>query len=148
MGVEIERKFLVDRSKWDASKENNGLSIRQGYLLKSIEKTVRVRTKGDKGYLTIKGKTTGASRSEFEYEIPYQEALEMLNTYCDKIIDKVRFTLIVDGKEWEIDEFSSPQEGLILAEIELDSEDEVFTIPEWVTEEVTSDPQYYNANMI
>lgn len=148
MGVEIERKFLVDEEKWKSSKPSNGQSILQGYLLRSADKTVRVRIKENQGYLTLKGKTTGASRPEFEYEIPVSEAREMLDTFCDQYIDKVRYEVKIDGKVWEVDEFNSPRKGLILAEIELQSEEEDITLPDWIEDEVTGDPQYYNANML
>lgn len=148
MGVEIERKFLVDEEKWNVIRPDKGKHILQGYLSKKIESTVRVRVKGDIGLLTIKGKTTGAKRAEFEYEIPLQEAQEMLDTMCDNYIKKVRYEVEIDGRVWEVDEFSSPKEGLILAEIELSSESEKINLPEWITQEVTEDPSYYNANML
>ena len=148
MGVEIERKFLVDKSKWEKAKPETGLKITQGYILKSVEKTVRVRTKGDQGFITIKGKTKGISRSEFEYAIPYEEAVKMLEEFCDKKIIKTRYELKYDQFIWEVDEFESPKAGLILAEIELSNEDEDFRQPEWLGEEVSDRIEYYNANMI
>lgn len=148
MGVEIERKFLVDKTKWEKVRPSSGLKIIQGYILKSIEKTVRVRTKGDTGFITIKGKTKGITRKEFEYAIPFEEAVQLLNEFCDKKIIKTRFEFDFEGFIWEVDEFESPKEGLILAEIELSSEKENFTHPEWLMEEVSNQPEYYNANMI
>lgn len=148
MGVEIERKFLVDKEKWSRIKPVSGQHILQGYLSKEIERTVRVRVKGEKGYLTVKGKTVGTTRAEYEYEIPVNEAKEMITSMCNKYIDKTRFEVVFDGKTWEVDEFLSPQEGLILAEIELEQEDEEIHLPDWITEEVTDDPSYYNANMV
>ena len=148
MGVEIERKFLVDKEKWLAVRPDNGVHIMQGYLLKSPEKTVRVRTKGNQGFITIKGKTENISRVEFEYEIPLNEAEELLSTFCPKKIDKVRYELIFDGFVWEIDEFVTPNPGLILAEIELSDENESFKLPEWAGKEVSNQAKYYNANMI
>ena len=148
MGVEIERKFLVDKSLWEKEKPTHGTSIIQGYITKEIDRTVRVRIKGQQGFLTVKGKTVGAVRAEFEYEIPLSEAKEMLNSLCDKLIDKTRYEVVYEGKTWEVDEFNSPKEGLILAEIELNQVDESIELPAWVTKEVTEDPSYYNANMI
>ncbi|MGM0478469.1 MAG: CYTH domain-containing protein [Bacteroidota bacterium] len=148
MGVEIERKFLVDSDLWHRVRPAEGSQMVQGYIYKSPDRTVRVRLKENAGFLTIKGKTTGATRAEFEYEIPGAEAREMLDTFCDQLIDKVRYEIVVGGKIWEIDEFAAPQKGLLLAEIELNNENEPFTRPDWVTEEVTGQSQYYNANMI
>lgn len=148
MGVEIERKFLVDEVAWKEVKPKEGTAILQGYISKEIERTVRVRVKGEKGFLTVKGKNTGATRVEFEYEIPVQEAREMLETMCEAYIDKVRYEVSFDGKVWEIDEFSAPKQGLILAEVELNDENEAIDLPSWITEEVTHDKSYYNSNMI
>lgn len=148
MGVEIERKFLVDEEKWRKNKPSSGQHILQGYLSKEIERTVRIRIKDKKGYLTIKGKTVGATRAEYEYEIPVNEAKEMIDSMCDKYIDKIRYEVVLDGKTWEVDEFSSPQKGLVLAEIELEREDEEIYLPDWITQEVTNNPSYYNSNMI
>lgn len=148
MGVEIERKFLVNKEKWSKINKPNGLTIKQGYLLNSIEKCVRVRTKGDKGFLTIKGKNSGIKRKEFEYEIPFNEAEEMLIQFCDKFIHKERYEVEFKDKLWEVDVFLSPNPDLILAEIELNSENEEFELPEWVEKEVSDDPKYYNANML
>jgi CYTH domain-containing protein len=148
VGVEIERKFLVDKSKWEKVKPAQGTSIVQGYITKEINRTVRVRIRAQQGFLTVKGKTIGAERAEFEYEIPLSEAREMLNTLCDKLIDKIRYEVVYAGKTWEVDEFYSPNKGLILAEVELIKADEAIKLPSWITEEVTEDPAYYNANMV
>jgi CYTH domain-containing protein len=148
MGVEIERKFLVNEAEWQDVKPVKGTHILQGYLSKEIERTVRVRVKGEKGFLTVKGKNTGAKRAEFEYEIPIQEAKEMLETMCDAYIDKIRYEVHFGGKIWEVDEFSSPKRGLILAEVELNDENEAIDFPSWITDEVTNDKNYYNSNMI
>lgn len=148
MGVEIERKFLVDKSKWELAKPNFGTRIIQGYILKSPEKTVRVRVSGETGFITIKGKTIGISRSEFEYEIPLEEAEKLLEEFCSEKIIKIRYELKYDEFVWEIDEFQSPNAGLILAEIELSNENERFTHPEWLDREVSGQLEYYNANMI
>ena len=148
MGVEIERKFLVDKKKWDAVKVKNGVEIIQGYLHKEPKLTVRIRIKGEDGFITLKGKTVGISRSEFEYRIPKAEAHEMIKTFCDKFIHKTRFTLTLGNKVWEIDEFISPNKGLVLAEVELTNEQEEIDLPNWVTKEVSDNPNYFNANML
>lgn len=148
MSLEIERKFLVNKTLWDKVKPNSGIRIVQGYLLNTPEKTVRVRVKGNQGFLTIKGETIGISRKEYEYEIPIEDAEEMLLVFCTKRIDKIRYEIKVKGHLWEVDEFKEPDSTLILAEIELNSEDEQFFLPEWITEEVSGDSRYYNANML
>ena len=148
MGVEIERKFLVEPSKWKAVKPKNGTSILQGYILSTPETVVRIRLVGDKGLITIKGKTKGISRLEYEYSIPKTEAEEMLNEFCSKSIIKVRYEIEHKGFVWEIDEFESPNGGLILAEIELSSENQQFSYPDWIGKEVTNQAEYFNVNMI
>ena len=146
MGTEIERKFLVKEGAW---REANATRYRQGYLSTVKERTVRVRTISDKGYLTIKGITVGASRAEFEYEIPVADAEDMLDNLCEKpLIEKNRYKVEKGSLTWEVDEFFGVNAGLIIAEVELESEDQSFAKPEWVTEEVTADPRYYNANLI
>jgi CYTH domain-containing protein len=145
MAKEIERKFLVKEGSWRQAK---GSQYRQGYLNSIKERIVRVRTISDKGYLTIKGITVGASRMEFEYEIPLQDANELLKI-CEKpLIEKIRYTMEDGGMVWEIDEFAGDNQGLIVAEVELDSEDQQFPRPDWIGEEVTGDPRYFNSNLI
>jgi CYTH domain-containing protein len=147
MGVEIERKFLVVGDDWRSLAE--GIEYRQGYLSTVKERTVRVRTVGDRGFLTIKGITTGATRAEFEYEIPKLDADQMIDELCERpIIHKTRYRIPYQGHVWEVDEFHGDNEGLILAEIELDDEDETFELPPWIGEEVTGDPRYFNANLV
>jgi CYTH domain-containing protein len=146
MGTEIERKFLVREGPW---REASAETYRQGYLSTVKERTVRVRTINDKGYLTVKGISVGASRLEFEYEIPFEDADELLDSLCEKpLIEKNRYKLDHGGLTWEVDVFFGENEGLIVAEVELQSENQVFERPEWVAEEVTTDPRYYNANLI
>ena len=147
MAIEIERKFLVTNNSW---RENvMGILFRQGYLSAESERTVRVRLEGDVGKLTIKGKTEGISRSEYEYEIPRQEAAEMLDTLCLKpLIEKTRYRIEHAGLVWEVDEFYGANEGLILAEVELESEDTKFELPDWVGQEVSGNPRYYNSNLV
>lgn len=148
MGNEIERKFLVKGTAWKSLAK--GITCRQGYLSSKKECTVRVRTMGDKGYLTIKGETIGIGRPEFEYEIPVDEANYMLEALCEKpIIEKVRRRIQHDdGMIWEVDEFKGENKGLVVAEIELKNEKQPFELPAWVSEEVTHDPKYYNVNLI
>ena len=146
MGTEIERKFLVKEGAW---REAKATRYRQGYLSTVKERTVRVRTINDKAYLTIKGLTVGASRLEFEYEILVADAEEILDSLCEKpLIEKNRYKVDDGTLTWEVDEFFGENEGLIVAEVELQSEDQQFARPDWVTDEVTSDPRYYNANLI
>jgi CYTH domain-containing protein len=147
MGKEIERKFLV---KSDTCKKMpNGILYKQGYLCSEAERVVRVRLIGHKAYITIKGKNVGAIRDEYEYEIAYKDAEEIIEKLCEKpIIEKIRYMKEYDGFTWEIDEFYGENEGLTIAEIELKSETEVFSKPDWVGEEVTDNPRYYNSNLI
>lgn len=147
MGEEIERKFLVTGDAW--REQAGGTPYRQGFLSTEPERTVRVRVAGARGWITVKGKTTGARRAEFEYEIPLTDATRMLDTLCKRpLIEKVRYTVVVGDHTWEIDVFEGDNAGLIVAEIELRAEDEVFEKPEWVGKEVTDDPRYFNANLV
>lgn len=148
MGVEIERKFLVDLILWQQEKKPKSIYIKQGYLVKSKEKTVRVRLTDSSGFITIKGATNNVSRVEYEYEIPKQDAESLIETFCDKYIEKRRFRIPFKGHIWEVDEFKEPKPNLILAEIELSAENEPFEKPKWILEEVSHDPQYFNANML
>lgn len=144
--IEIERKFLVTSKafKTEAFSQNK---IAQGYLSSVPERTVRVRIKGDKGFVTVKGisSDSGMSRFEWEKEIPVDEAENLLKL-CEKgIIDKIRFNVKIGNHTFEVDEFYGENEGLIIAEIELNSENEVFERPNWLEEEVTNDKRYYNS---
>lgn len=145
MGIEIERKFLVHRKLWKPQGE--GVRIAQGYLSTDPERTVRVRVKGSKGYLTVKGRNEGISREEFEYEIPLEDAEAMLALCEPSIIEKQRYLEEVVGHVWEIDVFAGENEGLVLAEIELGHETEGFAMPEWLGDEVSGDKRYYNASL-
>ena len=147
MPIEIERKFLVIKDIWNKVEKPIGEYYRQGYLLASPEKTIRVRLTPSSAYLTIKGKTSGTTRLEYEYEIPQAEAIEQLNIFAESELSKTRFKVFFEGKIWEVDEFHGDNEGLLIAEIELNSEDESFMKPEWVGEEVTGRNQYYNSNL-
>jgi len=147
MGREIERKFLVRGDSW--RKIAHGSLYRQGYLSTLKEKVVRVRVADDKGFLTIKGITEGFSRLEFEYEIPFKDANTMLDTLCERpLIEKYRYRVEHEGMIWEIDVFLGDNEGLVLAEVELESETQQFALPDWIGEEVSEDPRYYNANLV
>lgn len=150
MAVEIERKFLVDHAKWQAFKQANelvGMPFKQGYLSEGSA-TVRVRIKGETGVMTVKGKTVGLSRLEYEYEIPTADAEEMLEALCKKpLIDKHRYFYQDGDLTWEIDEFHADNDGLIVAEIELPSEDASYSKPDWLLEEVSNDSRYYNVNL-
>ena len=147
MAQETERKFLVCGD----FKAEAYLSTRiiQGYLSSQPERTVRVRIKGNKGYITIKGKTdsTGISRFEWEKEITPEEALALLELAEPGHIDKTRYLIKnTDGRHvWEVDEFHNENDGLVMAEIELAAEDEPFDKPDWLGKEVTGDPRYYNS---
>jgi Uncharacterized protein conserved in bacteria len=145
MAVEIERKFLVSRDFGGAVARVD--RIVQGYLCASAGKTVRVRIYGDKAFLTIKGASDrgGIARSEFEYEIPVADAEALLPLCESGVIDKIRHLIPFQGHTWEVDVFRGLNAGLILAEIELTSEDEPFERPDWLGEEVTGDTRYYNA---
>lgn len=147
MPKEIERKFLVTDDSWRQSAK--GVFYQQGYFPAADATTVRVRTAGDKGYLTIKGRRTGSIQPEYEYEIPFEEAEEMLSLLCRKpLIEKRRFKVEFHRHVWEIDEFEGENKGLILAEVELADEDEDVRLPAWIGKEVTDDHRYYNAYLV
>jgi CYTH domain-containing protein len=141
MSVEIERKFLVNPEKWKA--KGRGTKMIQAYL--GLHPTVRIRIAGRKAYLTIKGNVEGISRPEFEYQVPLADAGEMLGLAISQIVEKTRYKIWFDGFCWEVDVFSGRNEGLLMAEIELKSEDEDFKIPDWILAEVTGDPRFYNS---
>ena len=146
MGQEIERKFLVLHKGWHAGAERK--LYRQGYLPTTDARTVRVRIVGDKGYITLKGPVVNMTRLEFEYEIPLADAQTMLTTLCEPpLIEKYRYRLPMDDVVWEIDEFLGENHGLLIAEVELTSPDQVVQLPDWVGDEVTGDNRYYNSNL-
>jgi adenylate cyclase len=149
MPSEIERKFLVNLDQIPLP--SNGIEIKQGYLplSENVKTAVRVRVKGEEAFLTIKGENKGATRQEFEYTIPVSEALELLEELCHKpLIEKTRYEISVDKHIWEIDIFHGDNKGLVVAEIELAAENDQFECPNWLTEEVTDDPRYYNSNLL
>lgn len=147
MGVEIERKFLVASDDWRTL--GAPVLLRQGYLCAEPERTVRVRIEGAKGVLTIKSKSVGASRGEWEYPVPLEEATELLDRLCQRpLVEKYRRRIVHAGFTWEVDEFLGDNAGLVVAEIELPSEDAQFDRPGWIGQEVTDDKRYYNSNLI
>lgn len=144
MATEIERKFLVSGEAW---KTSDATLYRQGYLNPDKYRTVRVRIVGNTAFLTIKGITTGASRAEFEYEVPVADAEQML-TICDgPLIEKYRHLVRHDGMLWEVDEFLGDNLGLVVAEVELQSEDQHLNAPDWTAAEVTGDARYFNSSL-
>ena len=147
MATEIERKFLVEGEAWRQGAV--GTTLRQGYLSTVKERTVRVRSVGEEGFLTVKGISVGATRVEYEYGIPAADAAEMLDDLCERpLIEKVRYRIPFAGLVWEVDEFLGVNAGLIVAEVELADEAQQFERPPWAGAEVTDDPRYFNANLI
>jgi adenylate cyclase len=148
MATEIERKFLVVDDSWRDAVESQ-THLMQGYLANSDRATVRVRIKGEQAVLTIKGATRGISRREYEYSIPKEDAQTLLDELADgPVIDKTRYLVRAGGHLWELDVFHGENAGLVMAEIELESEDASFRIPNWAGQEVSDDPRYYNANLV
>ena len=148
MAVEIERKYLVINDDWREGADQ-GTLFRQGYLLGSEKSSVRVRIEGEQANLNIKSATLGIRRSEFEYPIPLADAEEMLNTLCEKtLIEKHRYHISYAGHLWEIDIFSGDNAGLVVAEVELEDENEAFSMPAWIGKEVSNDPRYYNVCLV
>jgi CYTH domain-containing protein len=144
MGVEIERKFLVTRELWRP--RNDGVAFRQGYLSRAEDRVVRVRIAGGAAFLTIKGRTSNVTRSEFEYPIPVEDAQIMLDRLCERpLIEKTRYEEVFGGHIWTVDVFQGENDGLIIAEIELSSEEEPFDRPGWLGREVSGDPRYFNS---
>lgn len=147
MAKEIERKFLVKGDAWRRLAE--GTLYRQGYLNSVKERTVRIRTVGERAFLTIKGITVGSTRVEYEYEIPVADCNAMLDGLAEQpIIEKKRYRIPFGEHTFEVDEFFGENLGLIVAEVELKSEDEVFARPDWLGDEVGHDPRYFNSNLI
>lgn len=147
MGVEIERKFLVNTARWQPT-PGQGVHYRQGYLASAPDVVVRVRTAGDRAFLTVKGATEGISRLEFEYPVPVEDANTMLVRLCPgPLIEKTRYRVPFAGRVWEVDVFDGENAGLVLAEVELPAADAVVELPPWVGVEVSDDPRYYNANL-
>lgn len=147
MATEIERKFLVRDDSWRHGATGKG--IRQGFICVRPDRLVRIRTFGDRAYVTIKGGKSSISRLEYEYEIPIPDAVEMLDRLCERpLIEKTRYDLAVHGRTWSVDEFEGDNAGLVLAEVELEQERQDVQLPPWAGEEVTADPRYFSVNLI
>jgi len=145
---EIERKYLVQQNNFSFLNSVEGKKIKQAYIQNEEDRTVRIRTKADKAFLTIKiGKDT-LSRDEFEYQIPVKDALSMMEIMNLKVLSKTRYEIKFENNLWEVDVFEGKLDGLIIAEIELESEDESFNKPVWLGREVTNDLSYLNAKLI
>lgn len=147
MATEIERKFLVNKELLPAL--TNGQHIVQGYIPTADKTAVRIRIKGQQAWLTIKGANQGASRLEFEYPIPLTDAQQMLAELCTGgAIDKHRYEIVHQGLTWEVDVFAASNAGLIVAEVELEDEQQAVSLPKWAAEEVTHDARYYNNQLM
>jgi len=148
MGIEIERKFLLRNDGWRAE-ANAGTPFRQGYFSGPERASIRVRIEGESANINIKSAELGIRRLEYEYEVPLEEAEQMLNSLCEKpLIEKTRYHVSYAGFVWEVDVFEGDNAGLIVAEIELPGEDTVFERPDWLGEEVSDDPRYYNVSLV
>jgi len=145
MGVEIERKYLIRRDLW--TRPDAGAEIVQGYICEEAGRTLRIRIRDGRGILTIKGPTAGATRAEFEYEIPVNDARELLGLCADRIVRKTRYRVEIGQHVWDVDEFSDANAPLLMAEIELDSESEAFQEPSWLGPEVTQDLRFANYSL-
>jgi adenylate cyclase len=146
MGQEIERKFLTNSNAWKSLA--SGVLYRQGYIGTQAGHTVRVRIAGEMGFLTLKTKTVGICRSEYEYPIPLSDAAELLDQLCDRpLIEKYRYRVPIGDVIWEVDEFLGDNQGLTVAEVELESEDQFVALPDWIGAEVSGDARYYNSNL-
>jgi adenylate cyclase len=148
MAREIERKFLLTHDGWRGL-VTHSVDMRQGYMSSAPEVSVRVRIAGPDAFLNFKGATLGVARHEFEYPIPLEDAAEMLELFCgERVLTKTRHHVPFAGEVWEIDEFHGANAGLIVAELELEREDSVFERPDWIGEEVSDDPRYYNVCLV
>lgn len=143
--IEIEKKFLVDHKKWQLVPKGTGILFDQGYLSIDKDKVVRVRAAGNKGYITVKGASESMVRPEYEYVIPYSDAVELICNFSIGRVKKLRYNVEFGGRRWEVDEFQGDNFGLILAEIELENSDCVIDYPDWILHEVTGDQRYYNS---
>lgn len=148
MAIEIERKFLLANDAWRVLADK-GTRLVQGYLLGAKQASVRIRIEGERAQLNIKSATIGTRRQEYEYAIPMTDAEEMLTSLCEKpLIDKIRYNIYQTGQHWEIDVFAGDNAGLIIAEIELQDEQQAVNLPAWIGDEVSHDPRYYNVNLV
>ena len=144
MATEIERKFCVEGTSW---RQGNSVRLSQGYLNRDKHRTVRVRIAGDEAFLTVKSVRQGVTRGEFEYAIPVADAEQLLKLSDGPVVEKNRHVIVHEGSKWEVDEFLGDNAGLVIAEIELTSEDQPFSRPAWLGREVTHDNRYYNSNL-
>lgn len=147
MAIEIERKFLLANADWRLA-ISRAINIKQGYLNSNKSRTVRVRIANEQGFITVKGMSQQNARAEFEYEIPYADALQLIELCEQPIIEKTRYEVLVHGNCWEIDVFTGENAGLIVAEIELESQEQAFVRPTWLGKEVSDDARYFNASLI
>jgi adenylate cyclase len=147
MPEEIERKFLIDHEKWGKLNKPEGTHYRQGYILSNKQQTVRIRVSDKQAFLNMKSKVSEITRKEYEYEIPLDEGIEIFDAFTKRSTEKIRYRIPFAGKTWEVDVFSGDNAGLIVAEIELKSENEAFEKPDWVAAEVTDDGRYSNASL-
>ncbi len=147
MAQEIEHKFLISNDSWK-SKVHKSIKYKQGYMVSDQKRSVRIRISDNMAWINFKSAVVGTSRSEFEYEIPLQDGIDMLKQLCEQpILEKTRYFVHHDQHLWEIDVFEGDNQGLIVAEIELNKIDESFTIPDWAGQEVTHDLRYYNNSL-
>lgn len=147
MPTEIEHKYLIHAERWKNVVPERSEEVKQAYLHSEPGKTIRVRTMGDKGFITIKGKTVNASRPEFEYEIPLGDANELIRNFTTNLIEKIRHFVMHENMLWEVDEFKGLNAGLWIAEIELSHENETYALPDWVNENVTGEKKYSNSRL-
>ena len=146
MGIEIEHKYLVVNDKY-RNMASSSHRIMQGYLSREPQRTVRIRVKDKQGFITIKGKNVGDTRAEFEYPIPIDDAMQLLNMCLPTVIEKTRYLVPFEGHTWEVDEFHGARQGLVVAEIEIDNSNQQYTLPPFVGQNVTGNPDYYNSNL-
>lgn len=146
MALEIEHKYLVKNDSYLHMAESSS-QIYQGYLSREPDRTIRIRIRDNQGYLTVKGRNSGAVRLEFEYNIPLQDAKELLGLCIPPILEKIRYIVPFEGNKWEVDEFKGEKQGLVVAEVELNSPDQIYELPPFVGEDVTGNPSYYNSNL-
>ncbi len=147
MGIEIERKFLVDHKQWQQLTKPAGTKMQQGYMVNEADRTIRLRITDKQAYLTFKSGTAGISRNEYEYEIPVNEGTQLFARFVKTGLEKTRYCLTYEGKLWEVDVFEGDNAGLVVAEVELEHEDEQFVYPPWVTVEVSGEEKYYNSSL-
>ena len=146
MGIEIEHKYLVVNDKY-RNMASSSHRIMQGYLSREPQRTVRIRVKDKQGFITIKGKNVGDTRAEFEYPIPIDDAMQLLSMCLPTVIEKTRYLVPFEGHTWEVDEFHGARQGLVVAEIEIGNSNQQYTLPPFVGQNVTGNPDYYNSNL-